>query len=214
MPLKLFFDLEEQGFWSETNPLNYSVFYLESLDTRKISGNLYYPTSDEIYNKCEGNFVSKNFNGRCKLYMKNGANYDGNFQNGFENFKGTYRPDSGVSDITYLLCEMVHQKIEGDVKVLYKNMDVYQGTLENFVADGFGQYYYSNDNDKYLHYKGEFHEGKIHGTGVMYYKNNCVYEGEWANGKNSGFGIMTFPTGSEYEKYEGNFLNDQFHGNG
>jgi len=71
---------------------------------------------------------------------------------------------------------------------IYSNGDKYDGQFINdFVQDGYGIYYWTDSRR---------------------------YEGNWVNGVKQGMGIFYFAPGGKYSKYEGNFWNNKFNGQG
>lgn len=77
-------------------------------------------------------------------------------------------------------------------------------------------------------YVGETKNGKPHGRGTMKYSKNKIYQGDWKNGKREGVGKITNiisektlaeetgyqTTTNEVTTYSGNWVNDQYSGNG
>ena len=66
-------------------------------------------------------------------------------------------------------------------------------------------------------YDGEWRDGKKHGEGsCRYHDNGDDYEGSWAEDKWHGHGVWTLrgEDGSVHEKFVGDMLNGQMHGNG
>ena len=62
-------------------------------------------------------------------------------------------------------------------------------------------------------YDGETNSsGQRHGNGTLYSSNGDIYMGEWQNGCRHGKGIQTYAW--KLEKYEGDWLADEWNGHG
>lgn len=48
----------------------------------------------------------------------------------------------------------------------------------------------------------------------MKYNDDSIYVGKWQKNKRSGYGKYVKTSNKRYYSYEGEFLNDKFHGNG
>ncbi len=59
-------------------------------------------------------------------------------------------------------------------------------------------------------YSGEFKGNKRHGIGLFITTPGAIYHGQWKNDQPSGQGVLTF----KEVRYEGGFLNSEFHGYG
>lgn len=81
---------------------------------------------------------------------------------------------------------------------------------------GTGVYDYPSDHKTNIKFIGRIdNSGNRQGYGVMIYKNGQNYTGFWSNDKKEGLGVYNF-NGEHYlyEKYEGNFIDNKFSGEG
>ena len=86
-----------------------------------------------------------------------------------------------------------------------KNMNMRKKTKENAV---FTIEIYENGR----RYEGMTLNGKKHGPGKLIFEDEAYYEGEFRDDKMTGKGILYYCAG--YPAYDGEWLNDQFHGFG
>jgi len=113
------------------------------------------------------------------------------------------------------------------VTEMYKDGSKYEGELQGGLRHGQGKLTYSDGT----WFDGTWMLDRIEGYGAFYYESNKVsYEGEWKNNKREGNGVMyneqVTHIGEGYldrpfdrsentwEKYEGEFKNDDWHGSG
>jgi len=98
------------------------------------------------------------------------------------------------------------------INISYSNKDQYFGTINNGRPDGEGKITFNN-GDVYI---GEVTRGRADGFGV-YYDNdlNTTYRGNFRNGSRNGIGALyQGPIQDSVLIYEGNYLDDFFHGRG
>ena len=103
-------------------------------------------------------------------------------------------------------------KISGEGRARYADGNVYEGSWVNGKIHGTGKL----ETSKFS-YDGEWRDGKKHGEGsCRYHDNGDDYEGSWAEDKWHGHGVWTLrgEDGSVHEKFVGDMLNGQMHGNG
>lgn len=81
---------------------------------------------------------------------------------------------------------------------------------------GYGIETGKNTDGQTWRYEGEYKNGTQNGKGTMTWSNGDKYVGDWKDGTRTGHGVYTFNEkrkGYGY-KYEGSFLNGEFHGTG
>jgi len=102
---------------------------------------------------------------------------------------------------------------EGIGKMYYPNGKLkYEGKFKNSLYDGYGRYYNDIGNIIYI---GNYKANKRTGNGKLYdLKFNSIipkYEGEWLNNKYNGNGTLYFTTTNFYR---GKFINNEMNGCG
>ena len=80
------------------------------------------------------------------------------------------------------------------------------GQQKEGKQEGFGKYI-SRNRIKY----GVWENGNIEGNGVSQYSDGSVYKGKYVGGVKQGEGSYTWTNG---QKFVGNWLNNELHGNG
>ena len=141
-------------------------------------------------------------------YNKYGDNWNGKIINDKAEGNGVYILASGNK----YEGEMKNNEKEGKGIFYYVNGDKYEG---NWIKDkmyGKGIYSWSNETT----YSGEYKDDKRNDFGV-YTSSACLYTGFWNEGLRSGHGILTIldpETKKIISKYEGNFNNDKYGGQG
>ena len=102
--------------------------------------------------------------------------------------------------------DMVEGIIEGEGRMLWPNGHRYEGSFKNGLFHGHGRY----ETPYGWSYEGEFTEGNITGTGTLIYSEDQKYTGELKYGRAHGKGIQE----AWGNVYEGEFVEDEFHGKG
>lgn len=116
--------------------------------------------------------------------------------------------------------ESMMYSLNGIGRMVFLNEDgvdkIYNGQWRNDYMTGRGTMKFSNGDI----YEGDFVVNKMSGHGKMTYNNGDVYDGNWANDSPNGIGTYTYdvshvlPGHYDRAKYEGNFVNGKFHGQG
>jgi hypothetical protein len=97
--------------------------------------------------------------------------------------------------------------------------DRYEGYFKSSKLNGNGSFYWKDESSYVLQsgswsyvinnsidgYEGYFKDREKDGNGTFYWKNGTKYVGEFKNDKMNGFGILTYPTNSSNDRYEGNY---------
>ena len=121
----------------------------------------------------------------------NGTSYTGGFEYGLPNGEGVLTSSKG--------------------EVLFKGT-FYSGQRKN----GYGVETGKNTDGQTWRYEGEYKNGIWNGKGTITWSNGDKYVGDWKDGTRTGHGVYTFNekrNGYGY-KYEGGFLNGEYHGTG
>jgi uncharacterized caspase-like protein len=150
----------------------------------------------------KGEYVSKSFKydgefneglkqGKGTYVWENGDRYEGTFATDRADGRGKYQFSNGD---TY----------EGDVKAgvivgrgtyVAKNGDVFEGSFANGKPHGVGVYRFATGD----RYEGEMDQGRLQGRGRYVNKNGDRIEAPFADGKPQGRGIYHFSNGDRYE---------------
>ena len=114
---------------------------------------------------------------------KDGAFYEGEFQNGsYHGFgKYTFSFDDNIETVEGI---WENNEVSGNGTVIFKDGERYFGEWRNDARNGFGTTF-SKDN---FNYTGQWKNSTFHGAGIYYYEF----------------------LGTEYDRYDGNFENGQF----
>lgn len=123
----------------------------------------FFTYSQCVSGNCQSGFGIENYSNGCK--------YEGNFDNGFRNGKGTFY----WNDSEKYVGEFKNGKINGYGTKYYSDGCKYEGDFENEEKNGRGTFYWKNGN-KYI---GEFKNGKINGYGTKYLTNSQEITGFW-----------------------------------
>ena len=125
-------------------------------------------------------------------------------------------------------------KAIGYGKLLYPDQGFYEGFIENFEPKGTGRYLtITNEiyegkfdglkkivgfliNDEGIKVSGNFIDWTNEGQGEELWKDKTTFSGNYINGQKNGMGKMTWSDdkGIFLESYEGEFINNNFHGKG
>lgn len=148
--------------------------------------------------------TSRNQTGSAHVTYPNNDIYDGYFQNGHRDGRGTYRYAANGD------------KYEGEWKMnfrhgigtmTYNGKGVYQGYWENGRRHGEGMFTYPNGDV----YSGWWRFGEKEGTGSYLNKTTGMkLYGQWVNGEMK-TGRWIYPNGTYFE---GNFVNNKPQGEG
>ena len=147
------------------------------------------------------------YNGMGKLYFKNGAEYEGFFNNGKLNGWGRYTDKLGnCYEGLFLNGTLTGKGVEIRPDEKGKSI-LYEGDFKKFIKEGFG----TETCEEYV-YEGGFKDNVKHGQGKLHYKNTSdVYEGEFTNGSITGYGYYTW---DNKHSYLGDFVDGKMHGSG
>ena len=103
-----------------------------------------------------------------------------------------------------------HLSLCKNVTKLYENGDIYKGELSFGLPNNQGRLEYTYKEINYI-YIGDFMNGLKHGKGNLSSKDNKFnYEGDFIKDKFEGYGTWI----NNGDKYNGNFKEGKFHGNG
>jgi hypothetical protein len=121
------------------------------------------------------------------LMWRNGARYQGSFQNDALTGYGVYDWPPSVGKR-------------------------YLGEWLNGKAEGFGKLTSgSGQAGNRIEYSGAWQDGLMHGAGKLQFENGDTYEGHWAYNNKQGQGVLRFKGGLVYD---GAFASNQMHGKG
>jgi hypothetical protein len=193
-----------------------------------------------VYIDQEGNRYMGDFNSNGEMHglghwnYSYGDEFEGNFSHGQKHGYGRFKSVDGREYTGMYKQNSRH----GHGVLKYPNGDYYEGNFKHNTQTGQGKKVNSYSTGMVM--KGQFTKGKLEGWGVstysdgtttytdtgLYSKNKlngegsrlCVggniktlYEGEFRNGLKEGKGSQKCQNGPSYE---GNYLTDQFHGQG
>ncbi|CAB4069310.1 unnamed protein product [Lepeophtheirus salmonis] len=104
-------------------------------------------------------------------FYRNGASYEGHWENGHREGYGIYR----------------------------NGIQVYDGDWKKGKRHGFGrQEYESSKEENGTFYEGSWFHGRRHGWGRMKFKDGRLYEGNWFHGDFNQEGLLLFPDGKRF----------------
>jgi antitoxin component YwqK of YwqJK toxin-antitoxin module len=99
----------------------------------------------------------------------------------------------------------------GQVKIVYPNGEVYIGEHFYFLRNGKGKLYRNDQqNVDNLLNDGKWEAGKF----IRGHAKVDFYQGDVEDGCKQGHGILFYDKDCKYKRYNGNFLQDNFHGQG
>ena len=148
--------------------------------------------------RAEGTWKNAKLNGKCKVFFKSGASYDGQmiegkktghgkyvfsngdyYEGGFKDDKqnglGKFFTTSGYSEEG----KYINDTLIGYATLKFSNGDKYVGYTVDASPDGNGIYYFSG-GDKF---EGTYKKGKRNGSGTLYYAKGGLLKGTWLNGE-------------------------------
>jgi hypothetical protein len=173
---------------------------------------------DEIKNtdieqlRYEGEFTEGEWTGTGSFYYTNGQPfYTGEIKNRMLEGKGTFYLLNGLKSHEGHFEDGV---LQGDGKTYYHYGDQhylqYDGQFKDGLRNGLGTLYSGPDD---LWYVGGWKDGEFHGKGKVYIEGTVVYDGDWIEHNKDGFGKEYYQINASL-KYEGDFSNDLYHGQG
>ena len=111
-----------------------------------------------------------------KFKWKNGALYEGEFDNDMLNGRGTYTfPDGKKYN-----GQWKNNKMDGHGRFEWPDGRVYEGEYKDGKKEGIGEYRYPDGRI----YKGMWKDGKQQGKGMFYIQEKKIWKkGIWSNGK-------------------------------
>ena len=145
------------------------------------------------------------------LEFTNGGKYIGQIKNDEMNGHGMFiysRADNEALD--YYNGTYKNGLKDGKGKLVWKDGQFYDGQWKDGKRNGFGKEIYG-DHDSY---EGYFKDNIRSGHGKYTWASGAQYVGNFENGDQNGKGTFFYKPTSNIFKYEGDFLNDQNHGNG
>ena len=99
-----------------------------------------------------------------------------------------------------------HHNKDGEVIGKYVNGEIKLGVLFHRKVNRKLEWYEYGDDQKYVKYSGEIENGKPNGQGIFTYSETDKYEGEWKDGEFHGQGTLyNFYRTDKYEKIVGEF---------
>lgn len=132
---------------------------------------------------CQNGFA----NGKGKLTWfvdgKKQAEFTGNFVDGYETGKGTYKWEDG----TRYVGDFVKGMMTGKGVFTWEDGSRYEGDFLNDAMEGYGKITYEDGTT----YTGEWHDDLKSGKGVSTWKDGSRYEGYYADGEFNGLGKLT-----------------------
>ena len=155
-------------------------------------------------NSLFGDFVNGECTGNGHLIIDGQLDYEGAINNNQKNGFGTEKYiDGSVYEGNFVNGEKC-----GQGKYTFPNGEYYEGNFKNDLYEGDGVYEWPAEGRRY---QGQFHLGNIEGNGVSQYSDGSVYKGKYVGGVKQGEGSYTWTNG---QKFVGNWLNNELHGNG
>lgn len=148
--------------------------------------------------RAEGSWRNGNLNGKCKIFYKSGATYDGDMVDGKKSgfgkyvysngnyYEGSYKANkqhgSGKFFSTTGYSEegkYINDTLTGYATLKFSSGDKYVGYTIDASPDGNGIYYFAG-GDKF---EGTYKNGKRNGNGTLYYAKGGTLKGTWLNGE-------------------------------
>lgn len=120
-----------------------------------------------------GNFIEDERYGKGMCLYAEGDVYDGEWENGVFNGKGTYK----LNDGEMFVGEFMGGEYHGEGVLSFCNGDRYEGNFAHDQMSGKGVYYHANGDV----YEGEWKENKKHGDGIKTLPNGVKYSQRYLN---------------------------------
>ena len=136
----------------------------------------------------------KVLSGFGKLFLTNGASYEGTIENGLMNSEDINSILS-LPDGTRVKGKFKDNSIVGKGIYEFASGSRYDGFLQNGLRDGFGNF---TNHDKGLEYSGNWKNGLMHGQGTLSIAGKLNYEGNFVDGKRTGLGKCTWLSKNVY----------------
>ena len=155
-------------------------------------------------NSLFGDFVQGECTGNGHLIIEGQLDYEGQFVNNQKHGTGVEKYIDG----SIYEGDFVNGEKCGKGKYTFPNGEYYQGNFKNDLYEGEGTYEWPEEGRKYV---GQFHLGNIEGLGISNFPDGSIYRGKYVGGVKQGEGCYTWNNG---QQYEGNWLNNELHGNG
>lgn len=155
-------------------------------------------------NSLFGDFVKGECTGNGHLIIDGQLDYEGKFENNQKKGFGIEKYNDG----SVYEGNFVNGEKCGQGKYTFPNGEYYDGNFQNDLYEGEGVYEWPEEGRRY---QGQFHLGNIEGNGVSQYSDGSVYKGHYVGGVKQGEGTYTWNNG---QKFVGNWLNNELHGNG
>ena len=154
--------------------------------------------NNKFSDKYNGELVNGKKEGKGIMKYRNGDFYDGYWKNDLREGKGTLIKKKG--DKYYGIWK--NDKLEENVEIKFSNGDEYYGNLKYEKKFGKGKYIYK---DLDIIYIGNWENDKKNGFGRLIYKNKVI---------DLEFDLTKVKEYEIFERYEGNFKDDFFEGEG
>ncbi len=168
----------------------------------------------EAYKYYRGDIRNGTFAGRGKLVYENDDRYEGQMLNGRPNGYGTFI--SAENNRRYR-GSFKNGEFHGRGEYTFANGSRYIGEFAGSQPHGRGVFtaYEDGKPDRPLYtYTGRFYLGTINGNGVVVSADNVRCEGVFYSNTLTGRGICTYPSGSEFRRYDGELRNGRPDGRG
>ncbi|CAI2381814.1 unnamed protein product [Moneuplotes crassus] len=190
---------------------------------------IHYYSNGDIY---DGEFLDNQRVGKSRLRFHDGSEYIGQFIEDTADGHGLFadkegnrymslveeqnnNEDSHHHDKSFMNGYFLKGKLYGKGEIKYKNGDCYVGILKGTKRHGKGTMAFvtnksGTDRNDIGEYEGKWVRDRRDGTGKMIYANGEIFQGIWKNDRRYK-GELSLSNG---QRYEGRFLNNQYHGRG
>jgi len=201
-----------EGYWKNykrngqgtNNFASGAVYKGEWKDDLKNGYGAYTYASSSEYDKYNGDWVDDKMTGYGTFVYKNGQKYIGEFTDNLFNGQGTMYYKDGTTE-----SGVWENDVFKGVADIADNGKT-EGCIYGNCTDGYGIYTWSTGEK----YEGYWEDLKRNGQGTNYFPSGSIYVGLWKDDKKHGSGTFTYKKESEYEKYQGDFFEDELHGQG
>ena len=143
----------------------------------------------------EGEFQNGAFNGKGTYTSANGEKYVGEYKDGKYHGRGSYQ----FADGDNYAGEYREGQLHGQGTYIFANGSKYIGEHKDGAFHGYGTYYHNsageNKGDRYV---GEFRSGKYYGQGTYTFVNGNKFVGEFRENLPNGMGTFNFINGDKY----------------